>query len=73
MTFRLDRGIQTEIVTRTDICNVLRALEPNDPRAGFELGWLEALQRVGKAFAITYDAPDFPRLLTGRGGDICGH
>lgn len=63
MSFRLDRGIQTEIITRTDLCNLLRALEPQNTRSGFEQGYVEALRRVGLAFAITYEAPEYPRML----------
>lgn len=63
MTFRLDRGIQTELITRTDLCNLLRALEPQSTRSGFEQGYSEALRRVGLAFAIVYDPPEPPRML----------
>lgn len=65
MSFRRIPGIRAEIYTREDIVNILQALEPDNPRAGFELGWLEALQRVGKAFAIEYEAPERPRMIEG--------
>lgn len=63
MTFRLDSGIQCELFTRANVLNVLRALEPQSTRSGFEQGYAEALRRVGLAFAIIYEAPEVPRML----------
>lgn len=63
MPFRLDRGIHTEIITRTELCNVLRALEPNDAADSFERGFLEALRRVGLAFAVLHESDAPTRLL----------
>ena len=66
MTFERKSGLTTEIFTRQDIVNILRALEPSNPRASFERGWLEALCRVGLACGIRYDAPvppPSPRMI----------
>lgn len=63
MAFKLDRGIQCELLTRTDVLNILRALEPQSTRSRFEQGYAEALRRVGLAFAITYEASEQPRML----------
>lgn len=60
MTFKLERGTYTELYTRQDIQNLLRALEPANVRSGFDHGWLEALCRLGIACGIRYDAPVLP-------------
>ena len=68
MTFKLERGTYTELYTRQDIQNLLRALEPANVRSGFDHGWLEALCRLGIACGIRYDAPvppPAPRQLDG--------
>ena len=68
MTFERNRGLTTELFTRQDLVNILRALEPANVRTGFDHGWIEALCRVGLACGIRYDAPvppPAPRQLDG--------
>ena len=68
MTFERNRGLTTELFTRQDLVNILRALEPANVRTGFDHGCIEALCRVGLACGIRYDAPvppPAPRQLDG--------
>lgn len=68
MGFKLERGTYTELYTRQDIANLLRALEPANMRSGFDHGWLEALCRLGIACGIVYNAPvppPSPRMIDG--------
>lgn len=68
MTFERNRGLTTELFTRQDLVNILRALEPANVRTGFDQGWIEALCRVGIACGIRYDAPvppPAPRMIDG--------
>jgi hypothetical protein len=61
MSFKPERKLTTELFTRTDIANLLNALEPSNPRSGFEYGWIEGFRRLGMAVGIRYDAPERPR------------
>ena len=68
MTFERNRGLTTELFTRQDLVNILRALEPANVRTGFDHGWIEALCRVGLACGIRYDAPVPPPAPRELGG-----
>lgn len=45
----------TELYLKDDVAHLLDALEIDNPRSGYELGFMEALTRIAKSFGLQHD------------------